>query len=57
MSYPGLQLTAGTKDEMGKALTLGTKFQGVPRHSETKINDILMQYLRKSKLMPKIHDE
>lgn len=50
-------MTAGAKEEMGTALTLGAKLQGVPRNSETKINNILMQYLRKFKLMPKIFDE
>ena len=45
-------------DEANKALILGTKFKfGGTRVSVININSILMQYLKKSKLMPQIYDK
>lgn len=45
-------------DEASKALILGTNFKfGGTRVSVININSILMQYLKKSKLMPQIYDK
>lgn len=34
-----------------------TKFKGATKNTVIKINDIIMQHLKKSKSMQKLHDE
>lgn len=43
--------------KVSEALGLYAQLKEAPKDSVNRINEILMQYLKKSKLMQKIHDE